>query len=79
MIEPKGVNLAKAFTISGVKEIGGYTYVLLVDFAGLTLIKRVTSDNSEIKFVKKSSGQSIDDFWANPDATGLNYTFIHEL
>lgn len=76
MINPKGDNITKNFTVSGVKEIGDYTYILLIDFAGLTLIKRIKLDNSEIKYVKKTSG-SIENFWADPSVH--EYKYIHKI
>lgn len=76
MIEPKGLNIDKAFTVSGVKDIGDYTYVLLIDFAGLTLIKRVKSDSTEIKYAKRGE-QSIADFWSDP--TLPTYKYINEI
>jgi len=75
MLKPKGVNLDKAFTVHGVKEAGGDTYVLLIDFAGLTIIKKIKSDNSEIFYAKKPDGVSIPDFWSDP--TLHSYTYIH--
>ena len=78
MLNPKTVDVTKGFVTSGVKEIGEYIYILLIDLAGQTIIKRVKSDNSEIKFRKKS-GQSIEDFWATPDGSGIVYKWIHEI
>lgn len=74
-INPKIVDVTKNFTISGVKEIGVYTYVLLLNAGdGLTLIKRIKTDNSEIKFVLRTT-QSIADFWSDP--TAHTYVWIH--
>ena len=77
MIEPKSIDLTKNFTTSGVKEIGNYTYVLLIDGGSpLTLIKRIKTDNSEIKFALRVSG-TIDAFWATPAIH--DYVWIHKL
>ncbi|GAG78814.1 unnamed protein product [marine sediment metagenome] len=77
MIEPKSVDITKSFTTSGVKEIGEYTYVLLIDGgSSLTLIKRVKLTNSEIKFVKREEG-TIESFWADP--TVHTYVWINSL
>ena len=76
MIKPTTVDVTKGFITSGVKEIGDYMYVLQIDLAGQTIIKRIKSDNSEIKFVEKTSG-SIDDFWSDP--TLHTYKWIHEV
>ena len=65
MIAPKSVDVTKGFIVSGVKEQGSYLYVLLIDLSGQTLIKRVKTDNSEIKFAQKTSG-TINNFWADP-------------
>ncbi len=77
MIEPKTVDVTKGFITSGVKEIGSYTYVLLIDLSGQTLIKRVKTDQSEIKFVEKTTG-TIEDFWADP-VTSKTYVWIHQI
>ena len=76
MITPKGVNIDKALTVSGVKDIGNYTYVLLIDFAGLALIKRIKSDNTEIKYYKIPSGE-MDVDWASPETQ--DYVWIHQV
>ena len=79
--EPKNVDITKSFTISGVKYIGDYIYVLLIDGAtDLALIKRVKTDDSEIKFLKVARGSGeLTTKWANPDATGMNYVWIHQI
>ncbi len=75
--KPKNVDITKSFTTSGIKEIGDYTYILLLDGGSdLTLIKRVKTDNSEIKFVLRDA-QSIEDFWLDP--TVHTYVWIHQL
>lgn len=76
MIEPKTGEVLKGFVTSGVKEIGNYTYVLLLDLAGQTLIKRVKTDQSEIKFVKRNVGDIVT-FWLDP--TIHSYIYIHEV
>ncbi len=79
--KPKNIDVTKSFTISGVKDIGDYTYCLLIDGAtDLALIKRIKTDNSEIKFLKidKGSGE-LTTKWASPDATGMNYVWIHQI
>ncbi len=76
MLNPKTVDVTKGFITSGVKEIGSYIYVLMIDLSGQTIIKRVKSDNTEIKFVERTSG-SIDDFWLDP--TVHTYKWIHEV
>ena len=63
--------------ISGVKEIGVYTYVLLINAGnGQTLIKRIKTDNSEIKFALRTT-QTIADFWSDP--TVHTYVWIHQV
>ena len=76
MIEPKTIDVTKGFITSGVKEIGSYIYVLMIDLSGQTIIKRVKSDNTEIKFVEMTEG-SIEDFWSDP--TVHTYKWIHEV
>lgn len=81
-LEPKGLNIDKAFTVSGVKDIGDYKYVLLIDFAGTALIKRIKTDNSSIKYhcINDPAPESIDDFWSDPEAHtshGHGYAWIH--
>ena len=76
MLNPKTVNVTKGFIVSGVKEIGDYTYVLQIDLSGQTIIKRVKSDNSEIKFVEKTEG-TIENFWTDP--TVHTYKWIYEV
>lgn len=76
MINPAGLNIEKCFTVSGYKEIGDYKYVLLIDFGVTVLIKRISNDDSEIKFTKKSSG-SIEQFWE--DLTEHEYFWINNV
>ncbi len=81
-LHPKGINIDKAFTVSGVKEAGGYTYVLMIDFAGFALIKRISSDESEIKYhcLNDPNPESIDAFWADPTthtSHGNGYSWIN--
>lgn len=76
MIEPKTIDVTKGFITSGVKEIGNYIYILMIDLSGQTIIKRVKSDNTEIKFVERTEG-TIDAFWADP--TVHIYKWIHEV
>jgi len=76
MIHPKGINIDKAFTVSGVKDIGDYIYVLLLDFAGLALIKRVKIDNSEIKYYKIPDGEIVAR-WADPASQA--YVWINQV
>ncbi len=82
MLYPKGVNIDRQFTVSGVKEAGGYTYVLLIDFAGLAIIKRINSDESEIKYhcINDPDSETIDNFWADPEvhtSHGNGYSWIN--
>ena len=74
MLNSKYVNQEKNYITHGVKEIGDYTYVLLIDMAGVSLIKRVKSDNTEILFTKKESG-SIATFWSDPTIHSYNYFY----
>lgn len=81
-LNPKGVNIDKHFTTSGVKEAGGYTYVLMIDFAGFALIKRINSDESEIKYhsLHDPDLETIDAFWADPTthtSHGHGYSWIN--
>jgi len=71
------------FSIHGVKTISSYDYVLLVDKQGQTLIKRVSSDGTDIKFTKMTItndttfsdiATTIDNFWS---ATIANYTYVY--
>ncbi len=75
-LNPKTVNVTKGFITSGVKEIGDYTYVLQIDLSGQAIIKRIKSDNSEIKFVEMTEG-TIDTFWTDP--TTHEYKWIHKV
>ena len=72
-LNPVSVDVTKNFTTSGVKEIGDYLYALLINAGnGQTLIKRVKTDNSEIKFVLRTT-QTIADFWTDPTVHTYNY------
>ena len=76
MISPKGINIDKAFTVSGVQYIGNYIYVLLLDFAGLALIKRIKTDDSEIKYYKIPDTELVAR-WADP--ASQNYVWINQI
>ncbi len=77
--KPKNIDITKSFTISGVKYIGDYIYVLLIDGAtDLALIKRIKTDDSEIKFIEIPAGE-MNTYWANPDASGYAYVWIHRV
>jgi len=76
MFNPKTTDITKNFIISGVKDIGDYTYVLQIDLAGQTIIKRIKTDNSEIKFAQRTEG-TIENFWLDP--TVHTYKWIHEV
>ena len=76
MLSSKYSNPIENFQASGIKEIGDYTYVLLIDLQGQVLIQRIRSDESGIKFVKKGS-QTIEAFWANP--ASYSYIWVHQL
>jgi len=65
------------FVIHGVKTVGNYVYVLLVDMTGQALIRRIKNDNTEILFSKKPDQASISDFWTNADQH--TYQYIHEV
>ena len=77
MIQSKYKNPVPEFVDHGVKESGGYTYVLKIDLIGQTIIQRVKSDNTEILFAAKSSATTIASFWSDP--TIHNYTYFHAL
>ena len=75
-IRPASVDVTKGFITSGTKEVGDYLYVLLIDMIGQTLIKRVKSDNSEIRFTKMPDETVIETFWADP--TLHTYVWIYQ-
>jgi len=77
MLNPKYVDSTKHYVVSGVKEIGDYIYILMINMSGQTLIKRVKSDNSEIKFVVRPKEETITNFWEDP--TQHEYKYIHTL
>ncbi|KKM84976.1 hypothetical protein LCGC14_1293820, partial [marine sediment metagenome] len=54
--------------------IGSYIYVLLLDFAGLALIKRIKTDDSEIKYYKIPDGD-LDADWTSPETQ--TYVWIY--
>ena len=76
MINSGYVNPIKNFQSSGIKTVGSYEYVLLIDLAGQVLILRRKDDDTEIKFTKKTTG-TIEAFWADP--TAHSYVWIHEV
>ena len=78
MIYPKGVNIDKSFTTSGVRYVGEYIYVLLLDFGDTCLIKRIKTDDSEIKYHQILSGETIEQFFATPE-THTPYVWINQV
>ena len=86
MLKSKYANPLDSFVVHGEKVISGYTYILLVDESGQSLIKRVSSDNSSIMFSEMSNPGSfqqdviaaaITAFWASP-TTG-NFVYLFQL
>ena len=73
------------FTPHGIKTIGGYDYVLMVDEGGQAVIMRVSADKSEIRYclMSKVSGSfatiaaAIDAFWVAPDVSKV-YTYLFQ-
>jgi len=76
-MRPFSINIEDAFTIHGVVETVDHIYVLMIDFAGTTMIKRVKQDNTEIRFALKEAGTGIEAFWANRELE--TYRYIYEL
>ena len=74
-MRPFSTNVERSFTNHGVEIDASYTYVLLVDFSGQALIKRVKSDNTEIRFALKADGTDVDTFWANRASEEYKYIF----
>lgn len=77
MFLPKGTDITKNFIVHGVKVIGDYTYVLKIDIEGQTIIQQIKSDDTTILFCAKPDGMSIVNFWADPTASGLVYSYYH--
>lgn len=73
----KNKNPLPEYVVHGVVESGGYTYVLLVNNTGESIIQRILADNTEIKYAKKDSTTTIDIFWAA--RVGQSYGRIHEI
>ncbi len=67
-INPRSVNVTKNFVVSGVKYVGDYIYVLLIDSAQLCIIKRIKTDDSEIKFHLIEEVETIETLWENPES-----------
>ena len=65
------------FVCHGTKDVGGYTYVLLIDLIGLTISQRIKDDDSEVLFAQKADNESISDFWAG--VTGKTYKYFYLL
>lgn len=72
------------FTAHGVKTVGDYQYVLLVDGEGACYIERVATDESSIKFCKMPHvdhttfaeiATQIDAFWVSPESHSYVYIF----
>lgn len=78
MIYPKGVNIDRSFTVSGVKYVGDYIYVLLLDFGNTCLIKRIKTDDSEIKYHVIEEAEPIEIFFANPE-NHTPYVWINQV
>ena len=64
------------FVCHGTKDVGGYTYVLLIDLVGLTISQRIKDDDSEVLFAQKADTESISDFWANVTAKTYKYFYL---
>ena len=78
-IRPATVNVMKSLVISGVKYVGNYIYVLLLDAKDLCLIKRIKTDDSEIKYHQiEEEGETIEQFFANPE-THTSYVWFNQL
>ena len=65
------------FVCHGTKDVGGYTYVLLIDLTGLTISQRIKDDDSEVLFALKADAESITDFWTN--VVGKTYKYFFQL
>lgn len=84
MLKSNSINPLDNFVTHGIKRIDAFTYVLLIDEAGQTLIQRIASDNSTILFnlmpapeseSKDSIAGAITQFWATPDAGPFVYLY----
>lgn len=84
MLKCKYDNPLSNFICHGTKVISGFTYILLVDETGQTLIEQIASDNSTILFnqmppvnsdQKNVIASSITEFWATPATGPFVYLF----
>ena len=65
------------FVCHGTKDVGGYTYVLLIDLIGLTISQRIKDDDSEVLFAQKADAESISAFWT--DVVNKSYKYFFQL
>lgn len=79
-------NPLNEFIVHGVKTVGSYDYILMVDEEGQTVIMRVAADQSTIKYcvMPKATGTFsemgtvIDAFWVSPDDVAKVYKYLFQ-
>lgn len=77
MLKAKYNNPLINFVIHGMKEIDGYTYLLLIDKSGQTVGQRINADSSEGLFALKDDQETISEFWT--DIADKDFTYLHQL
>lgn len=77
MLTSRYKNPIPNFQAHGVKTVGLYQYILLIDLQGSVLIERVKTDNSEILFVKMPEGTDIATYWASADT--YTYKYMNQI
>ena len=85
MLKSEYANPLDCFIPHGIKLIGSYKYVLLIDQKGQTIIERIASDSSTIMFTEMTTPvtpQTVADvitaFWA-ADVTTYAYVYLFQL
>ena len=87
MLKSKYGDPLENFDFHGYKTIGGYSYVLLVDETGQTLIQRTSADSSTVMYTlmdvppsdqKNVIAQAITTFWAGSIAS-YSYVYLFQL
>lgn len=87
MIKSKYLDALSNFVAHGIKTVGDYDYVLLVDQTGQTIIQRIYTDSTEILYCKMPDTTfttfaavktQIDAFWVNPASTDKVYGYIFQ-
>lgn len=73
----KYTNILLGYVFHGLKTVGDYQYVLLINMEGEVIIMQIKTDQSVAKYKAKPTATTIDNFWSAPDTH--TYDYIHML